>query len=499
MKVKGPVGTRLFNLDKNPFYYPDEVHINGIKQPFVNFSYYLNETENKIKLVWYNNLNTSKMMFSSISSITEIDFSYFNSSQINSMELMFSGCSELTSINFSNFDTSQVTSMKSLFSDCKSLKSLNLSNFNTSKVTIMSNMFKGCISLISLDLSTFNTSKVNMMLSMFYGCSKLEYINISSFSSLSLSSYQNIIEGISSNAVICSSSDMYMKIKKYIGDCRIFNCSNNWKSVQKKMLDGTSECEDRCSDSDEYIYEYEGKCYETCENGFYSDTEDSFTLKCKCKTYSKCLSCSSESLEYGLCIKCDTESGYYPKENDPLNKNNFVNCYQKSSEIGYYLDTEDSLLKPCYNTCKSCEIGGNSTYHNCQRCKNGFSYKLNKNDYLNCYRECEYYFYQDESSNFYCTQSDQCPDGYDILIKNGKECIKKTDEIITELTTEENKKGIICNIDKPFKIIGQNECIIYCDINDLFDNKCVLDYVGKVDKKDYFNEDLILNNILISL
>ena len=96
MKVKGPGGTRLFNLDKNPFYYPDEVHINDIRQSIVNFSYYLNETENKIKLVWYNNLNTSKKMFSSISSITEIDFSYFDSSQINSMESMFSGCSGLT-------------------------------------------------------------------------------------------------------------------------------------------------------------------------------------------------------------------------------------------------------------------------------------------------------------------------------------------------------------------------------------------------------------------
>ena len=47
-----------------------------------------------------------------------------------------------------------------MFYDCSSLKELNFSNFNTSNVTNMSAMFFGCLSLEKLDLSKFNTINV---------------------------------------------------------------------------------------------------------------------------------------------------------------------------------------------------------------------------------------------------------------------------------------------------------------------------------------------------
>ena len=485
MKVQGPGKNRLFHLERKSEYYPNEIYVNGNNQTIINFTYYLNETENHIKLVWYNNINNSNYMFYGCSHITEIDFSHFDSSQIYSMDNMFSGCSVLTSLNFSNFDTSQVSNMKSLFNGCESLKSLNLSNFNTSKVTTMTQMFAGCSSLVTLDLSSFNTSNVNQISSFFYGCSRLEYINMISFDPIKISKPSTLLEGISPKAVICPSQQLYDKIKYNLKDCQKINCSSNWKSVQKKMIDGKSDCVESCSDTDDHKYEYNGKCYENCKYGYYIDIEDSSKLKCKCETETKCLSCSSESLEDGLCIKCNNELGYYPKYNDPSNKNNYVECYIIST-LGFYLDRNDLLLKPCYNSCKTCEIGGNSVYHNCLRCKNSFKYAINKNNSLNCYLQCEYYFYRDDNGKLFCTESNECPEKYNISIENENECVKEIEELISSKMITEDILEEKCNIDKPFKIIKGNICSIYCCINDIINEECVLDYNEKDNKTDYF-------------
>ena len=80
------------------------IYINGIKQPTINYSYYLNETDNFIDLIWNNS--------------------------INYCGYMFYGCKDITEIDLSNFDTSLVTLMDYMFYNCYSLSSLNLSNFN---------------------------------------------------------------------------------------------------------------------------------------------------------------------------------------------------------------------------------------------------------------------------------------------------------------------------------------------------------------------------------
>ncbi len=83
----------------------------------------------------------------------------------------FSKLTEIENINL--LDTSQVTNMYAMFSSCSSLTNLDLSDFNTSQVTNMANMFGNCRSLTSLDASNFDTSKVTNMYAMFSSCSKL--------------------------------------------------------------------------------------------------------------------------------------------------------------------------------------------------------------------------------------------------------------------------------------------------------------------------------------
>jgi len=178
LKIKG-IGYGNILSNKNIQYhfnenlYPDNVYINEIKQDIVNYSYYFNQTDNFVELVWNKTINSCQYMFRECASIIEIDLSYFDSSQLRSTHAMFFGCSLLTSINFSYFDTSKVNDMYGMFCSCSSLLSLDLSNFDTSiefRSTISSGMeimFAGCTSLTSLNLPNFNTSRVVRMFEMF--------------------------------------------------------------------------------------------------------------------------------------------------------------------------------------------------------------------------------------------------------------------------------------------------------------------------------------------
>ena len=49
--------------------------------------------------------------------------------------------------------------------------------------------------------------------------------------------------------------------------CTVIYCGEDWKTHQKKLIDGANDtCVDSCS-STEYKYEYEGTCYQNCPLG----------------------------------------------------------------------------------------------------------------------------------------------------------------------------------------------------------------------------------------
>ena len=43
----------------------------------------------------------------------------------------------------------------------------------------------------------------------------------------------------------------------------------------------------------------------------------------------------------------------------------------------------DYLYKLCYNSCKTCDINGNDTYHNCIECNDNYNYESNFSNYKN--------------------------------------------------------------------------------------------------------------------
>ena len=54
-------------------YYPNYIYINGEIQNIVNYSYYFNQTDNLVQLVWNDAINFTKYMFYDCTNIIEID------------------------------------------------------------------------------------------------------------------------------------------------------------------------------------------------------------------------------------------------------------------------------------------------------------------------------------------------------------------------------------------------------------------------------------------
>ena len=392
LKIKGIGENLLFANGKYAFQnikYLNSVYINGNKQDTIEYKYYFNQTENSVELIWDDNIDSCANLFRQCSNITEIDLSYFNTSQVINMTRMFSYCTSLTSLNLSYFDTTQVINMEYVFYNCISLTSLNLSNFNTSKVLSMHGMFYKCSSLTtlnlsnfetkelknmkemfyccssltSIDLSNFNTKKVKNMNKMFYGCINLEYINLNNFNENkifnNITYYIDMFYNIPMNAIICineniTKSKIFPQIKN--NSCFVIDCTNGWQSKQKKIINNANLCIESCDISSQYQYEYNGKCYDNCPKGLLND--DDTMNKCKCEL-DMCLLCPNVALNKRLCTQCNIN--YYPKENDLMNIGNYINCYKELE--GYYLD--NNIYKKCYFTCKICDISGNKNNHNC--------------------------------------------------------------------------------------------------------------------------------------
>ena len=375
LKIKGTGNKQIFSSHTDFFkseYYPNEVYINGNQQNDVSHSYYLNQTDNFIKLIWYN--------------------------LISSCDCMFYDCSDIIEIDFSSFDTSNVDNMRAMFYNCKSLTSLNLSNFNTSKVKMMNMMFNQCTSLTSLNLSNFDTSKVKWIHKMFEGCTNLEYINMIDFNEGSLvdNYYHDMFCNVPGNIAICINKvNILTKIYPQIStiSCHIEDCTNDSKLNQNKFIQGTEQCVNNCSDIN--LYEYNGQCVSQCPKGYFYDKRN--ITKCKCEL-EKCFTCPKIALIKELCTKCN--NNYYPMENDPLNLGEYFNCYNETPK-GYYLDKFDELYKRCYYTCETCEIKGDNKFHNCLKCKSEFNFEIYTNNYTNCFVNCSYYYYFDNNNSLF--------------------------------------------------------------------------------------------------
>jgi len=240
-------------------------------------------------------VNNSKWMFYNCESLELLDLSNFKIKSVTEISNMFKNCHSLKKLNLSSFDTSQIKNMSFLFCNFSLLISIDISNFNTKNVIDMSYMFYNCSSLISIDLSSFDTSNVINMSSMFCFCKSLlsidiSFLNISSLLNIQKMFYnsenlnyinfknldknanniiiENFIDGTPDNLVYCFNNISLDKLKEKA--CPIFDCSHNWRTVQKKLVKSKRLCFEDCKGDETNKFVFENICYENvCPTGSY--------------------------------------------------------------------------------------------------------------------------------------------------------------------------------------------------------------------------------------
>ena len=583
IKIKGPGNIQIIFNSFNKL--PDRIYNSKnalIAQSQSQIS--TNKKEETIIMVWDNKLTSLAKMFYLLENIIEIDFSEFDSSKVKYMYMMFEGCSNVKKIDFTNFQTSEVLSWYSMFRYCRSLTSLNLSSFRTSKNKDFGSFFVGCSSLTSLDLSTFDAStvshfdymfhdcvlltslnlknfkminavkihgmfynckslvyldlsyldlrKVTKLDDMFYGCNNLKYLNLLNAKEKTGFDFSNIFAPIPKNIIVCIDKTktpiLYEQIMQK--NCPIINCLEDLNNNKINVLVKTDFC---------LTYHFSldnNNCYENCDANYFIEKNDNTFPKKNCiYKINKCRICSFKSLiNNNLCESCNNNEDFYPIENDIKNIGIYHDCYKKNEIKKYfYFDEKDLVFKSCFNSCETCDRKGNHLYHYCLTCKINyidsdkeyFSENINIK-YKNCYDICPYYYYFDINKNKkFCTENFKCPNDYDKLIKEKKECVNNCANDINnpyEFRKEcykECPKGsmlyinssyinplkninnnfyceVICSEENPFEILSTQECVKNCSISDLLSEKCVIKYeINKNTKESIIAIKTILDSI----
>ena len=247
----------------------------------------------------------------------------------------------------------------------------------------------------------------------------------------------------------------------------IDKCDDDCETCDKKGDSINSNC--KTCKSNKFFYN--GNCLLNCINGYYTDSLNNNI--CKCLSNIKCKICNDESVGYNLCISCNDD--YYPKENDSSNNLSYINCYNNLE--GYYLDN-NTIYKKCYSTCKSCNEKGDETNNNCIECIDNYIFINDSEIKTNCYEKCEYYYYFDSSNKYHCTETNECPNEYKILIKEKNKCIN------------------ICKNDKDYKYEFNNTCYKNCP-DETFPSFFICEYKSLINNKvsEECNPEKLFNNI----
>ena len=416
-------------------------------------------------------------MFSGCEKLASLNLSNFGTNKATNMAYMFYNCKELKTLDVSNFNTSIVTSMQFMFSGCESLVSLDVSNFDLTKITRIDNMFSNCSSLIYLNLDlNKNLTKLKNKTDIFNRISEnLKFCTNMTIGSIFLSELNSTVQCMDK----CFNRDIKLIVEKKecIENCRLDteypyeynnlcynNCPENThkssrdeylceddlvcekyynldksecideilegyylKDYQQKIVDRCHEdcktCDKRetegntnCNSCKNDKYLYFGNCVSYCTYGF--KTDELGNKVCKCTSDDKCKECTKESSELNLCTICN--DGFYKKLNDERNQDSYINCYKNLE--GYYLDVENSIYKPCYDTCETCDKGGTKAENNCLKCKTYYSFNKNEKE-NNCYKICDFNYYFDEYNEYKCTLDNNCPQNRNKVILEKKKCI----------------------------------------------------------------------------
>ena len=181
------------------------------------------------------------------------------------------------------------------------------------------------------------------------------------------------------------------------------------------LLDNT--CDTTCSKG--YKFKFNNKCLESCPIYTFQDSSNSNNKRCvNCKDNND----ENKYLKNGICVDDNGEDEGY-----------FVANYNYN-----YLDK-------CYDSCKKCSKSGNSLKHNCNVCKDGYSYL------------------EDDTSM--CFKNDQIVEGYKFETDIFKKCYETCGTCSETNGNEIDNKCLTCKTNYERDSYKSTNCVLKCDKN----------------------------------
>ena len=296
-------------------------------------------------------------------------------------------------------------------------------------------------------------------------------------------------------------------------------CPDNYKKINEK-----NKCIDICQKDDTYKYDFNNTCYLSCPNGTYIESNGSYLCYEKLEVSTNKVSNDNvnKETEYNSHIeyrsdtsidinthnnnenteKQDTISEHSNDNNISDNDNNSDNY--NNSDNDNNSDNNDSNSdedNSCYTLCKSCNEPGNTINNNCEECITNYILIKTPQNYNNCYKKCDFYYYFDDSNDYHCTDSNICPPEQNKLIKNKNKCIRNCSEDDTYIYEEKNicvkfisEDGniLICPLNLPFE--KSHECVEICTSEEFLNKECKLN-----NKNNQTAQDNIIQSIKTDL
>ena len=471
-------------------------------------------------------------MFEGCSSLISLDLTSFKATIVQYMNKMFYNCEKLQELLFPNILSNSIGTMYQMFYNCKDLQYLNLFSL-TEKGQSISEMFQGASTTFTLCIEeNENIPKIFEMIKHQPGISRNCHSSCYGYERRSIETKKLCCQHVEFNGFCYDKCPSRTKIKAVYKKCENFTCDLYYNYEQDGCIDTIplgyyendttlktiDKCHDDCQNCSKVgidanftcesckggkPYIYLGNCYDRCLKG------EIYRRVCKCFD-ERCLTCTEPSIRKGLCTQCN--DGYYRKVEDK-NKPEFE-CFKTLEK--YYLgkinkyDSQSYFFK-CYSSCQTCDREGNNLFHNCLTCNNDNIFALRKNGYYNCYPNCTYNFYFNESNRYTCTVNSSCPRDYPLFVPDTGQCVKSclhdTDnqyqyefkqQCFSSCPVDSHLSDIdrkICTLSCPFErpFCLHMFCVSNCTINERRDKDCFTNYFGN--RSNFEIQDKILLDI----
>ena len=456
-------------------------------------------------------------MFAYMYKIYAIDLSNFITSQAKDISGMFYESKKLKYLDLSNFDGTSLTTIRALIGYCVDLVYLNIKKLKLNNVYTYYTLAHTSSNLkICISDSKSQTELKNDFKDKVYNCKdtcfnkniKIDYKTNKCITSCNKFDYNNIcfdkcpysFSVINNNKYLCKDKVPEEEFYLDSNDDIYKQCFTTCKKCDGKGDEYNHNCKE-CISNYMFISEsnYKKNCFIKCENYYYFDESNNYI----CTDNKKCPEKFNKLIiSKNKCIgDCKEDIYLYEYNNSCFDKcpnnsysliDNIYLCLSQTPE-GYYLDSRDTIYKKCYKTCKYCSGKGDEINNNCIECITNYTFLINLYNIKNCYYACEHYYYFDELNNHICTEHEVCPENYK-LIKEKNKCINecKNDDknkyefrnICYNDCPPISKKSLekeyfceaTCDEENPFVRISTQECLKYCDINEIILKSCLLRY-----------------------